>query len=401
MKDIPESLDFISIYHGMIGKDFITAFNSNFNTVDAQVIAILGELIYKVKSSDIKELRVKDGVVQYTTNGTTWKPIDITEWGNINGDITDQEDLKQALDSKAAFDTVETLKTFVNTINSNLSTLTGVVDETNKTLNNAENDINDIYRDLETRVKSLTIKEIRISNETFQWSPDGINWYQQEVVNSINWGNLKGNIEEQTDLYQILTELQRGVEDNKGSLESLQELFNTLESSINNLNEKINTNTKGISDLNNLISDINTALSNLNNSKANAVDLTNHLNDYGNPHKVTKTQLGLGNVDNTPDMEKPVSNPQSQAISEAINAAKQEIIGGNNIITNAGNVRGLGLMDYSTYISFGLDNSEVLVFVTDKIFQDTTSSNTVLAGTEATQTVDDLEVKVEVEEVTE
>lgn len=371
MKDIPESLNFTSIYHGMIGKDFITAFNSNFNTVDAQVIAILGELIYKVKSSDVKELRVKNGVVQYTTDGTTWKPIDITEWGNINGNITDQEDLKNALDSKAAYDTVETLKTFVNTINSNLSTLTGVVEETNRTLNNAENNINDIYRDLETRVKSLTIKEIRINNETFQWSPDGINWYQQEVVNSINWGNLRGNIEEQTDLHQILTELSRGVEDNKGSLESLQELFNDLDSSISNLDGKINANTQNINNLDNLISDISTALSNLNNTKANAADLTNHMNDYGNPHKVTKTQVGLSEVDNTSDMNKPVSTPQAQAIEAAAAKVKQDIISGNDVVTNISNVRGIGLMDYTSYINLGLDSTEAIIFVTDQIFQDT------------------------------
>ena len=58
-------------------------------------------------------------------------------------------------------------------------------------------------------------------------------------------------------------------------------------------------------------------------------------------------------------------------------------------------------MDYTSYINLGLDNSEAIVFVTDKIFRDTVSSNTVLAGTNDTQVVNDLEVKVEVEEVTE
>lgn len=35
-----------------------------------------------------------------------------------------------------------------------------------------------------------------------------------------------------------------------------------------------------------------------------------HLVDYNNPHKVTKSQVGLGNVDNTSDADKPVSSAQ-------------------------------------------------------------------------------------------
>lgn len=39
--------------------------------------------------------------------------------------------------------------------------------------------------------------------------------------------------------------------------------------------------------------------------------LTGHLNDKANPHGVTKQQVGLGNVDNTADMNKPISTPQN------------------------------------------------------------------------------------------
>lgn len=37
------------------------------------------------------------------------------------------------------------------------------------------------------------------------------------------------------------------------------------------------------------------------------VDLTDHVSDYENPHRVTKAQVGLSNVDNTSDLHKPVS----------------------------------------------------------------------------------------------
>ena len=47
-------------------------------------------------------------------------------------------------------------------------------------------------------------------------------------------------------------------------------------------------------------------------------DLSDHLKDYNNPHKVTKDQVGLGNVDNTSDKEKPISDATQKAIDDAI-----------------------------------------------------------------------------------
>lgn len=42
-----------------------------------------------------------------------------------------------------------------------------------------------------------------------------------------------------------------------------------------------------------------------------------HTDDEDNPHKVTKTQVGLGNVDNTADIDKPVSDATKSAIITA------------------------------------------------------------------------------------
>lgn len=50
------------------------------------------------------------------------------------------------------------------------------------------------------------------------------------------------------------------------------------------------------------------------NSKADSSDLTSHTGDTSNPHSVTKTQVGLGNVDNTADTAKPVSTAQQTAL---------------------------------------------------------------------------------------
>lgn len=45
--------------------------------------------------------------------------------------------------------------------------------------------------------------------------------------------------------------------------------------------------------------------------------LLGHINNFDNPHKTTKSQIQLGNVDNTSDVDKPVSTAQQKAIDDA------------------------------------------------------------------------------------
>ena len=47
-------------------------------------------------------------------------------------------------------------------------------------------------------------------------------------------------------------------------------------------------------------------------------ELNTHIEDLLNPHQVTKGQIGLGNVDNTADLDKPVSNSTQSAIISAV-----------------------------------------------------------------------------------
>lgn len=49
--------------------------------------------------------------------------------------------------------------------------------------------------------------------------------------------------------------------------------------------------------------------------KANQSDLSTHVNNTNNPHSVTAAQVGLGKVDNTSDMEKPISTATQAALS--------------------------------------------------------------------------------------
>lgn len=68
-------------------------------------------------------------------------------------------------------------------------------------------------------------------------------------------------------------------------------------------------------------------------TKANAVqtNLTSHTNNKSNPHSVTAAQVGLGNVDNTSDANKPIST----ATQTALNGKQATVTGGASTITSS------------------------------------------------------------------
>lgn len=54
-------------------------------------------------------------------------------------------------------------------------------------------------------------------------------------------------------------------------------------------------------------------------------NLNTHTGNSNNPHGVTKNQVGLGNVNNTADADKPVSTAQANAITAAVAALSAEV----------------------------------------------------------------------------
>ena len=60
------------------------------------------------------------------------------------------------------------------------------------------------------------------------------------------------------------------------------------------------------------VSEILGSLANADQSVLN--ELNAHITDYNNPHQVTKEQVGLGNVDNTSDLNKPISTATQKAL---------------------------------------------------------------------------------------
>ena len=69
--------------------------------------------------------------------------------------------------------------------------------------------------------------------------------------------------------------------------------------------------------------------------KADSSTVSSHTSNTSNPHSVTKTQVGLGNVDNTSDVNKPVSTAQATALNLKANLASPVFTGTVSGITKA------------------------------------------------------------------
>lgn len=375
-------MNFTQIYHGMVGRDFIKAFNDNFTIANTNLVDILATLIYKIKSTDIKEFKVIDNVVSYTleeapTEGEdnrTWVPVDITQWGNINGNIEDQEDLWNILQDKAAVETVDTLSNLLSTLSSNFETVRSQVETNVTNIRTNTNDVADILEALTEKVNSTNIKAIRLNNAVFQWSPDGRTWYEQPATTSIAWGHLIGDITAQEDLMEYFENIQNAftaldgtITDINNSISSLRTDLNTLDSALDSHIEEYTAYKSQVSDS---LSEMNSKVVDAKETADGAQDnLDSHLTDYDNPHHITKATVGLSNVDNTSDMNKPVSYTQRNYIAEQIAAVQREIADTSGLVFG---------LDYASFLFVGnqadydntISKEGVLAFILDDEYFD-------------------------------
>jgi hypothetical protein len=110
-----------------------------------------------------------------------------------------------------------------------------------------------------------------------------------------DWGSIGGDIEDQTDLISRLDAIIASVTTEATARANAD---TTLQTNINQVAANLATETTA----------------RMNGDATNATDLTNHVNNTSNPHATTKAQVGLGNVDNTSDLNKPISNATQSAL---------------------------------------------------------------------------------------
>ena len=167
-------------------------------------------------------------------------------------------------------------------------------------------------------------------NDTLKWKNTGSTISGVLSVNDITPDN-NGNIHlSGTDITAPVSD--NGVESEKNITQHLQQLYNYVyalpnidtqldENSTNPVENRVitthlNTQANIIAQTQQKV-DKNTSdiSSNTSNISSLSTRLTNHINNKSNPHGVTQSQIGLGNVDNTSDIQKPVSTAQANAIN--------------------------------------------------------------------------------------
>lgn len=125
------------------------------------------------------------------------------------------------------------------------------------------------------------------------------------------------------------------------------------------------TKLDGLKDQAGITSDINAVQTNL----------ETHINNKSNPHKVTKDQVGLGNVDNTSDANKPISNATQTALNGKFSATD-----GNALKQRVDNIPEL----VATDITVDSDNDSVNISLDKTSIVDGTLSGTTININSAT-----------------
>lgn len=250
-------MNYTDIAAGMTGAQFIDAINGNNEKSEIKFNAVDEAILLRVIGNNIKQIRSNNGKLEFTLDGTTWVSTDNVVWGNLTGDITAQTDLMNALNAKANQTDLNTTNAAVSSLSSNLdSTNTNVAANTSAITNNTTA-IGALQAKQAKQVSSDDILYIRLgANDYMQYSLDGITWENVSASASTVWGDITGDITNQTDLLTMF------------------------------------------------------------NNKANIQLVSSHITNLDNPHQVDAEQVGLGNVDNTSDADKPISTAAQAAIDD-------------------------------------------------------------------------------------
>lgn len=136
-------------------------------------------------------------------------------------------------------------------------------------------------------------------------------------LNGAAWGDVIGNIEDQSDLIDLVNTTKGDIEQDISNLaDTVTANYNDLSGQISDLSDTVTSNynelSGNISDLSDTVSANYTDLD----DKITVAkgDLSDHIADKSNPHEVTATQVGLGDCDNTSDLNKPISTATQTAL---------------------------------------------------------------------------------------
>lgn len=268
---------------------------------------------------------------QFRWTGTTWSLI--VSGGVVIGEITGTA--YDGAKGKTTTDNLNTLKAF------NPIRLTSIVTDTSKATIQYEKVDGTGIRGLDIpaatsakagvmtavdKVKLDTILPNQISDETTAREA-AINALQGELADDIAQEVVDRNTAIAAAKTELTTVINKEVSDRKAAdtqvridLEAAVELVaedlrgadTTLQ---NNITKEVNDRKGEITRIEGLISD--EAATRVQADTTVNAKVDSHIDNKSNPHGVTKAQVGLGNVNNTSDADKPVSTAQATAIADA------------------------------------------------------------------------------------
>lgn len=268
---------------------------------------------------------------QFRWTGTTWSLI--VSGGVVIGEITGTA--YDGAKGKTTTDNLNTLKAF------NPIRLTHIVTDTSKATINYEKfdgtgiqglDIpaaNSTKAGMMTaadKVKLDTTLPNQIAAETAAREA-AINAVQGEIANDIAQEVVDRNEAIATAKAELTTAINKEISDRKAAdTANFKELEDAMTSVVDSLEGRIQATddnlAKEVQDRKGEITRVEKLISDEAATRAQAdtdvnAKVDSHIANKSNPHGVTKAQVGLGNVNNTSDADKPVSTAQATAIADA------------------------------------------------------------------------------------
>lgn len=263
------------------GKQMEKAFNGNFELIKQTFNSLLSILATTVHSEQIKQIRVDTSTtpatIYYTLDDEsvtdpTWVKLLDLSFAQITGDPMQNIALKNILNSKASAEDVKVLQQSQLTSTDDISTMKSDISTLQSTTGSQGVAINNIQAQIPEFVKTtngLLYLKYNSADNTLEYSNDNASWHNINEA-SADWDNLTGNITDNTELVNYVT------------------------------------------------NEINKAVSEC----APLSTFNAHVQDYTNPHQVTKEQVGLGDVENYSSEDMPLS----RAAKERFEAAEARIV---------------------------------------------------------------------------
>lgn len=291
---------------GTTGQQLADSWETNFDLLKNLLMSLDEDVQARIISHEIQEIKVENGIAYFTTdNGETWVSLG-PSFANITGRPEDCPALVAKFANYVTVSTFNNTLSRISTLENNFVILDGTVSNMGldvETLKSQMNDNTDgvlvrlttVETSLDNKISSTSVAEIRQNSTSTEVDGEIVteyfleyrikgqtDWAPVSGTPVVEWGQIVGNINENEQLMNKFDEILDAISD-------IESVITTIQNNISELQGRMTTAEESIS---------------------------NHINDTNNPHQVTASQLGLGNVDNTSDANKPVSGPQHDFIQQ-------------------------------------------------------------------------------------